>query len=93
MEKETEIKVSLTKVFENDYQFKLKDSNPEIYFYIPKKEYEKFSKEFQLTGSQLIFTIQGTKLLKVKFDIFCYDEEWQKFYNEINEILSDVKIR
>lgn len=79
--------VYVMKRHKDSYELKICDT--EIRFYIPSDEFEAFDpkKEYRKGGSKLSLTIENNKIISMKFCIFCYDEEWQSFYDELLEIL------
>lgn len=87
------LNVVLMKIYDDNYEVKIKDS--ETRFLIPKEEFQELdpSKEFSKIGSNLSLLIEDNNIIKIEFNIFCYDEQWQKSVKELEDILSEIKFK
>ena len=85
---ETEFSVTVRNIIDDNLKLFINDND--LSFIFPMEEFKPFDPkgEFKVVGSRLILTISGKDLIGVRFDIFCYDEEWQKHYDEICELLN-----
>ena len=90
----TELNVTVVNIDEYDDEILLK-LNDELSFYMPLKEFNQYdlNNDFKKVGSMLTLLIEGKDLKGIKFNIFCYDEKWEKFQKEIKEILSGFKLK
>ena len=88
----TELKVTVMRIDNNQILLKVDD---DLSFYVPMEEFSILDpkKEYRKGGSQLILKIENKEIKEILFDIFCYDENWHNFRDELEEILSGIKLK
>ena len=88
----TELKVTVMKIDNNQILLKVDD---DLRFYIPMEEFSILDpeKEYRKVGSRLILKIENKEIKEILFDIFCYDENWHNFRDELEEILGGIQFK